>query len=101
VCTYTHHVHRSTTPHVDNVVEYISWAFHVIGARRLITRYGIDLVSDVALELEEAVRLGAMAKITNPAGFFVWSVKDRAESGPEMVRQELRAVDDEDQAAGG
>ena len=98
VCTLTHHHHQHHQHHIDNVASYVTRTFKVLGARTLIKRYGIWAVHTIALEFSELVQEGTFAHIQNPAGFFVWSVRQLAEGQAEAPH--LRAVDEPDAEVG-
>ncbi len=101
VCTFRDTQHQQQRVHINNVARFVTWAFKVIGARRLIEQHGVDVVQSVALELSDAVLDGLLDGINNRGGFFVWTVRERSKGAPAILNKgELHIVDEPDAETG-
>jgi len=63
----------------DYLARFLREHWHVIGARALIERYGLDAVHDVLEELAAAGKGVPIEGVRSPAGLLVHLVKARAQ----------------------
>jgi len=79
LCCLSDTDHLLTPEHIAGLADYLLRSWGLVGARRLIARYGVEDVAALVLEIDEGLKSDGQV-IRNPAGLLVWSLRALDES---------------------
>ena len=99
MCQNTQHQHQHSPQHHDFLTKFFDY-WGVVGANSLIATYGVENVNQVATQIYQATRSGAIHSLKNPPGWIVWQLRQLALPADQHARrqppQRQRAVGDDE-----